>query len=248
MSLWMWKGITPLRRPGVWRDGRRCPLAKRKPACEALDNRQLLSTAAPVATEFSMPSAALVTNATTILESLAPKTFAQFQTAMAQAEQDSHVNQADVSALAQDEATVDQDIESASITPYQNGNDLNIVQDWADYALTYGSVGFHVGPKLYPISAVSQRLDRVLANVPAVFHASGPDTSISPIDQLIDQIKVVAKQARLTPAVQSALNRSYNSLNHDLGPDANTMPGPGGTMRDPLIVYYDAQVNDFVKD
>jgi hypothetical protein len=58
---------------------------------------------------------------------------------------------------------------------------------------------------------------------------------------------VVARQAGLTPAVQSALHRSYNSLNDDLGPDANTMPGPGGTMRDPLIVYYDAQVNNFVK-
>ena len=89
--------------------GRR-PLAKLSPGCEALDNRQLLSAAAPVATEFAIPSAALVTTADTTLQSVAPRTFAQFQSAMAQAEQHSHFNQSDVTALAQDEAVVDRDI------------------------------------------------------------------------------------------------------------------------------------------
>jgi hypothetical protein len=225
--------------------GRRT-LAKLSPACETLDCRQLLSAMGPVATEFAIPSAALVTNATADLERVAPKAFAQFETAMAAAEQHSHVNQADVTALAHDEAVVDQDFESANISSYDNGNDLNIVQDWVDYAFTYGSVGFHVGRTLYPLSAISQRLGGTLGNVPAVFDASGSNSSISPINQLIDQIKVVAKEARVTSPVQSALNHGYTVLNNSLGPDPNTMPGPGGTMRDPLIVYYDAQINNFV--
>jgi hypothetical protein len=44
-----------------------------------------------------------------------------------------------------------------------------------------------------------------------------------------------------------ALNHSYKFLSDALEPIPNTMPGPGGTSRDPLVVYYDAQVNDFVK-
>ena len=50
--------------------------------CEALEGRQLLSTVVPAATEFSMPSAVVVTNATAILQSTAPRAFAQFQTAI----------------------------------------------------------------------------------------------------------------------------------------------------------------------
>jgi hypothetical protein len=225
----------------------RRPQAKLCPGCEALDDRQLLSAVAPVAAEFAIPSAALITNATSILEGAAHKALAQLQTALVQAEQHAQFNQADVSALAQDEAVVGQDIESANISAYDVGNDLNVVQDWVDYAFTYGSIGFHVGRTHYPLSAISQRLDRVLGNVPSVFDSSGSGTSVSPIDQLVDQIKVIAKQAKVTPAIQSALSHSYTTLNNALGLNPNTMPGPGGTMRDPLVVYYDAQVNNFIK-
>jgi hypothetical protein len=224
-------------RPHRWRQ------TKLTMGCEALDSRQLLSTVVPAATALSMPPAAVVTKAGTILESIAPKAFAQFQTAMARAEQQSHVNAADVSALAQDEAVVNQDIESAG------ASGLNDVQDWVDNAFTYGSDGIRdVRRNLVPLSEVSKKLDRILDSAPAVFDASGSDGSISPIDQLIDQIKVVAKQARVTPAVQSALNRSYTDLNRALGPHPYISLGPGASnVRDPLVVYYDAQVNNFVK-
>ena len=70
--------------------------------------------------------------------------------------------------------------------------------------------------------------------------------STSPIDQLTDQIKVVAMQAKVTPAVQSALNRSYTALNKALGPHPYVSLGPGANnVRDPLVVYYDAQVDNF---
>jgi hypothetical protein len=215
-------------------------------ACEALDSRQLLSTVAPVATEFTMPSASLVTNATAILESTAPKAFAQLRTALTQAERQSKVNPADASALAQDEAVVEQDIESANLSPYETGNDLNLVQDWVDYALTADSVGIRVGRISYRVGEVSREFNDLLGDVPAVFSATDASTSTSPIDQFIDQIKVVAHESKLAPAVQSALKRSYNAVNRALGPNPNTMPGPGGTARDPLIVYYDAQTNNFL--
>ena len=225
----------------------RRPLANLSPRCEALDNRQLLSVAASVATEFTIPSAALVTTADTTLQSVAPGRSPNSKARWRRPSSTRASISPMSSALAQDEAVVDKDIDSTNISSYDNGNDLNIVQDWVDYAFTYGSIGFHVGRTLYPLSAISQRLDGTLGNVPTVFAASSSDATISPIEKLIDQIKVVAKEARVASAIQSALNHSYTMLNNALGSNPNTMPGPGGTMRDPLIVYYDAQVNNFVK-
>jgi hypothetical protein len=211
--------------------------------CDALDSRQLLSTVVPAGTAFSMPPEAVAAKAATILKSVAPKAFAQFQTALARAEQQSHVAPADVTALAQDEVVVDQDLGSA------NASGLNDVQDWVDNAFTYGSDGIRdVRRNLVPLSEASQKLDAIVEGAPALFVASPSDGSVSPIDQLVDQIEVVAKQAKLTPAVQSSLNRSYSALNNALGPHPYVSLGPGASnVRDPLVVYYDAQVDNFVK-
>jgi hypothetical protein len=244
MVRWPWKGFVLERDTSVGQGSRRRRQTNLSAECEALDRRQLLSTVAPAASGFLMPPAAAVTSAAAILEADAPKAFAQFQTALAKAEQQSHFNQPDVSALAHDEAVVDEDIQSAALTS-GTGNDLNQVQDWVDYAFTYGSIGIHVGKKEIPLSHASRALDGLLGDVPAVLNASGSETSTSPIDQLIDQIKVVAKQAKVTPATRSALSGSYTTLNKALGPNPFTNLGPGASNRDALVVYYDAQVNNF---
>jgi hypothetical protein len=247
MKLSRWNGIIRVRRRSGTRPAGRRPLTRLNPACEALDNRQLLSTAAPATAGFSLPPATAVTSAANMLQSVAPRAFAQFQTALAKAEQDSHVEPAAASALAQDEAVVDQDVEAAGLTSDASSNDLNDVQDWVDNAFTYGSGGIRDARRnLVALSQISQ-LPWVqnLQNVPALFQASGSEAS--PIDQLISQIKLVAKEAKLTPAVQSALNRSYSALDHALGPEPYTNLGPGATHRDPLAVYYDGQVENFVK-
>jgi hypothetical protein len=238
-----WKRFVLDRDTPVGQGSRRRRLTKLSAGCEALDGRQLLSTVVSAATEFSMPPAGVVANAAAILESKAPRAFAQFQAALAQAEQQSHVNPADVSALAQDEAVVDQDLQAA------DASGLNDVQDWVDNAFTYGSDGIRdVRRNLVPLSQVSPRIDKSVEGAPALFNASGSDGSISPINQLVDQIRVVAKQARVTPATQSALNRSYTGLNKALGPDPYVSLGPGANnVRDPLVVYYGAQVNNFIK-
>jgi hypothetical protein len=224
-----------------------CPRRRRRVklnvGCEALDSRQLLSTVVPAGTELSVPPAAVVTNAAAILERDAPKAFAQFQTALTRAEQQSHVNPADVSALAQDEAVVDQDLQAAG------ASGLNNVQDWVDNAFTYGSSGIRdVRRNLVPLSKVAQKIDQAVSGAPAVFDASSSDGSASPSNQLIDQIKVVATQAKVTPAVQSTLDRSYGALNKALGPHPYVSLGPGASnVRDPLVVYYDSQVNNFIE-
>ncbi len=210
---------------------------------ETLDSRQLLSTIMPAGAAFSTPPAGVTAKAASILERDAPRAFAEFQTALARAEQQSHVSPADVTALALDESAVDQDIESG------NASGLNDVQDWVDNAFTYGSNGIRdVRRNLVPLSDVSQKLDAIVDGVPALVNASPSDGSVSPIDQLSNQIVVVAKQAKVTPAVQSALNRSYTALNNALGPHPYVSLGPGASnIRDPLVVYYDGQVANFVK-
>jgi hypothetical protein len=209
--------------------------------CEALDGRQLLSTVVPAGTAFSVPSATVVANAAAILESDAPRAFAQFQSAMARAEQQSNINPADVTTLAQDEAVVDQDLTAAS------ASGLNNVQDWVDNAFTYESAGIRdVRRNLVPLSKIAQKIDQAVSGAPAVFDASSSNGSSSPVNQLIDQIKVVATQAKVTRATQAALNRSYAALNEALGPHPYVSLGPGANnVRDPLVVYYDAQVNNF---
>jgi hypothetical protein len=221
--------------------------AKLRTVCESLESRLLLSTATPAATQLTMPSPSLVTSATAILERTAPRAFAQLQAALTRAEQESKVDPADASALAQDEAVIEQDIGSANLTPYETGNDLNLVQDWVDFAFTEDSTGFHVGRSSYRLGEVSREFDNLLSDVPAVFSVTDSSTSLSPIDQFVDQIKVVSNHSRLAPGVQSALKRSYDAVSKALGPKPNTMPGPGGTLRDPLIVYYNAQANNFLE-
>jgi hypothetical protein len=214
--------------------------------CEALDHRQLLSSVAPAPAGLSIPPAAAVANAATILESRAPNAFKLLQTSLTRAEQQSKFNQADVTALAADEAAVDQAIDSAGLTASKTSSDLNDVQDWVDNSLTAGpGVIRDVRRKLVPLSQAGPRLNSILADVPAVSVASSSTTPGSPIQQLVHQITVVAREASTTPAVQSTLEQSYDVLNKALGRKPYTDLGPGATHRDPLVVYYNGQVGGF---
>ena len=153
--------------PGGKRSRRRRQMELRV-ECVALDKRQLLSTVVPAGTEFSMPPAAVVAKAAAISEQSCPRAFAQFQSALVQAEQQSHVNPADATALAQDEAVVDQDLESA------NASGQNDVQDWVDNAFTYGSDGIRdVRRNLVPLSEVPRELIKV-SKVPRLFSMRRP--------------------------------------------------------------------------
>jgi hypothetical protein len=229
------------------RSGNHRTLTKVNPVCEALDHRQLLSSVPLAATELSMPPAAAVANAATILESRAPNAFHLFQAALNRAEQQSKFNPSAVIALAQDEAAVDQAIDAAGLTVNQSSADLNDVQDWVDNAFTSGPGSIRdVRRKLVPLSEAGPRLNGILANAPAVFIVSSSTTTSSPVDQLVHEITVVANQANAAPALQSALEHSYDVLNKALGRKPYTDLGPGATHRDPLVVYYNGQVDGFV--
>jgi hypothetical protein len=253
-------GLKPLRRAVGPRDTHHRPVVKWRPACEALDSRQLLSTVATAAPEFPVPPAASVQMAAAYLVRHAPAAFAQFQTALTQAAQQSALNQADVSALSRDEADVVQDIESAGLTRSATAADLHYVEDAVDFSLT-GSPGIHDGQRFIPLPQVSQWLDDELSNVPAFRRAEpsavvargvpravlASNPGIVPIDQLVNQAIVLAREAKPSPAIESALNRSYDKLCDSLGRSAFTNLGPGEAQRDAIVVYYDGQVNRFIK-
>jgi hypothetical protein len=250
-----WFRLTSLRQTGVGRTMRRGSRTKAGPRCEMLEDRRLLSTATVAV--FTPPATA-VANAATILEGSEPAGFAQFQSDLARAEQHSHVTAAEASALAQDVSAIDQAIVAAGLSTSATSAATNDVQDWADNAFTSGPAGIRdVAGHIVPSSQISQKLRKILVDVPAVFTATGSDTDSSgahqrsaqttPVDQLIGQMKVVARAARVTSALQSSLNRNFEEIAGALGPNPYTNLGPGATHRDPLVVYYDAQVANFVK-
>ena len=140
--------------------------------------------------------------------------------------------------VAQDLATIDQAINDAGLTKDAASTDINVTQDWVDNGFTYGPRG---------LATVDWYLEQTLKNVPAVFTPSSTGGSIAPVDQLMNDLKTVSKAVKLTPSLQSALNHSKQVLTHVLGPSPDTNLGPGATDRDPLPVYYDAQVINFVK-
>jgi hypothetical protein len=208
---------------------RRSPTTLR-PMCEALDGRLLLTTVPAVAL-WALP-AADVAKAASILNALAPTAFAQYQTDLARAEVHSHVSQAQVNKLAQAEAALDRAIESAGLDPQTTTSDLGQVQDVVDDA-------FKMTTDQANGWANKQRdLHQYLADVPG---------STSLIRRTIAQMHVVARAARDTASFQDPISADEQVLSADLGPTPDTNLGPGAADRDPLVVYYNGQVDSFIR-
>jgi hypothetical protein len=234
-----WKRLAFRRDTSTGQSSHRRSLTKLSPGCEALDSRQLLSTGATAATiAILAPPATAVANAAAILESDSPRAFAEFQATLAREASHSHVTQAEGAAVAQDLATIDQAINDAGLTQDAAKGEANVTQNWVDNAFTYRPGG---------LATVDWFLEQTLKNVPAVSTPSTTGGSITPLAQLMADVKTVTKAAKIAPSLQSALEHSLRILMRDLGPSPNTNLGPGATDRDPLPVYYDAQIINFIK-
>ncbi len=231
--------------------GRRRPWTKLKPRCEALDDRQLLSTMAAM----PGPSAAAVASAAAALNALDPTTFARFQGDLAQAEGRSHVTAAQASKLAQDETAIDQAMNAASQDPNSNfvkqkrnvAIDGNQVQNAVDYAFTsdvqyVGNVGFAASHGL--LGWANRRIE--LQQSLQLYSGMAPGWQ-GLIHRTIAEVQVVNRAIRTTPQLQVALSSDWTILENDLRPTETTTPGPAGPDLDPLQVYYDGQVNNFIK-
>jgi hypothetical protein len=212
------------------RKGRRRTRISLNPACEALDSRQLLSTVPTVA--LSLPPASAVANASADLNALDPTTFAQLQSDMARAEAHSRVTSSQASKLAQDESALDQDIQSAGLDANTTASDMNRVQNVADDAFLAAT---------YRAKTWANRRQTLEQYVPAE-----PGSS-QLIAQTMAQMHVVARAARVTVPFHKAVYADNQVLSDELGPTPGTNLGPGATDRDPLTVYYDGQVDQFIR-
>ena len=211
------------------RTSRRRPRTKLSPACEPLDSRQLLSTVPTVA--LSLPPASAVANAAADLNALDPTTFAQLQSDLARAEAHSQVTPAQASKLAGDEAALDQDIQSAGLDANTTASDMNRVQNVVDESFLAAT---------YRAKTWAGRRQTLEQYVPAE-----PGSS-QLISQTMAQMHVVARAARVTGQFHEAIYSDDQVLSDDLGPNPNTDLGPGETDRDPLEVYHDGQVDNFI--
>jgi hypothetical protein len=90
----------------------------------------------------------------------------------------------------------------------------------------------------YQLAGKRAPLDQYLSNVP------GAPTLVR---RAVEQMEVVAQAARLTPRLYDIVASDKKTFEADLGPSPDTDLGPGATSRDPLIVYYNAQLTNFVK-
>jgi hypothetical protein len=228
MNLPRWSGGGARRETGPGQNSRGRNATGLMPACEALDARQLLSTVAAAPVALSTPPAAAVANAAADLDALNPTTFARFQGDLAKAESRSNVNEAQVGQLAQDEAALDQMIESANLDPTTRLGHLDLQDVVAS--------SFRESPSQSAKDTVP--LDQYVVGVPG-------GTQL--VRRTIEQMQVVSRATRITPLVRDAVLSDWEVLEYELGPSPDTDLGPGATDRDPLEVYFNGQVGDFIK-
>jgi hypothetical protein len=200
-----------------------------RPACESLDGRQLLSTTPVVPAALASLPASVVANAAADLNALNPSAFAQFQSDLAKAESHSHVTQAEVNTLAQDETTLAQAIQSGGlhpVTPMLGNLNLPDVVNGA----------FRESP-----SQVARReapLDKYVTDVPG---------GAQLVHRTIAQMQRVSLATDAPPSLRIALLSDWQALASDLGPNPDTDLGPGAAHRDPLEVYFNGQIGNFIK-
>jgi hypothetical protein len=215
---------------GIGQAARRRASIKLSPKCEGLDGRQLLSGGLVATVALPAPPPTAVTNAAAILNTLAPATFAQFESDLGRAEQHSHVTPPQVGKLAQDEASVDQAIERLGLDAHTTSSDLITVQDAVDDA-------FHP----YMANGLVQKrevLEQLLGDAPDARQLAARTDA---------QILVVARAAGITGRYHNALSADEQALSADLGPTPDTNLGAGAADRDPLEVYYNGQIDRFIK-
>jgi hypothetical protein len=236
MNLLPWNGIDPLSRRGSRRDAGGRAIVKLKPTCECLDGRQLLSTVAAAKAVLPVPSANAVANATATLNAVSPTAFAKFQSDLVDAEGQSRVTSADGRTLVRDEKIIDLTIESGGLDSSTTSTVVNQVQTDVDNAFLETTL---------PASSWAQEqqeLSQLLAQADPSQHFSSFF-----IRDVVDQMKVVARAARDTSQFNGAVTGDWAALTNDLGPTPDTNLGSGTAGLDALQIYYNGQVNKFIK-
>ena len=236
MNVLPWNGDFCMRRHRDPQDARRRSLVKLSPSCEALGDRQLLSTLAASSALLSVPAATAVATAAATLNQSDTTAFAQFQTALAKAESQSRVTLAQVKKLARYEKIIDQTIESYSPNANTTSTVLNQVQTDVDNAFVESTL---------PASSWAQEQQELSQ----LLNEALPSVHISSfvIRATIDRMKVVARAAGNASHFIDMGGGDWTSSFDDLGSFSDTSAGTVSANLDPVEVFYEGQVNNFIK-
>ena len=210
----------------------------------------LLSSAGHVThADLLAPPAVEVANATAALESRAGQDFQKLSADLQRVEQASGVRPAQFALLESDATTMDLAIKSSSqLASKQSSLQLDALQNVLDQSFLAASntrSGWNqleqkVTSDLYGVS-VNDVLNQ--AEVAAIM----PNGTIS--NQLLqdtyDRMKVIAREAHVTQAEHDQIAADEQAIVQDLGPAPDMNLG-GTAPRDPLTVYIDSQVPNFV--
>jgi hypothetical protein len=229
-------GHLHLRRHSGPRDASRRSRVTLRPLCEALGNRQLLSTMAATPAVLPVPAASAVATAAATLNQSDPTAFAQLQTELSKAESQSRVTLVEVKKLARYEKIIDQTIESYSPNANTTSTVLNQVQTDVDNAFVENTLP--ASSWAQEQQELSQLLDQSLPSV----HISS-----FVIRETIDQMKVVARAAGNASQFNDMGGGDWTALFNDLGSFSHTSAGAVSANPDPVEVFYEGQVNDFIK-
>jgi hypothetical protein len=208
--------------------GVRRPRAGRGPKCEALETRTVLSAA--ISGGFLSPTSAAVAKAQAVVSGGAAAEFSRYQSDLQRAEASSRVTPAAFASLKADASSLAAAIETAPLTSQAVTQDLVELQDILDQSFLDGSA------RGSQWNEVSQQMGQALYGV--VFTTNLPN-------QAFTDMQTVAKEAHVTTAEHQRLQNDEQAIKTALGPNVQTALG-GSVPRDPLVVYYDGQITQFV--
>lgn len=194
---------------------------------EALEGRIAMSTAAA---GFLTPPPAVVGRAGSVIAGGASAEFSTYQIELQRVEAASRVTPTAFLKLQADGSALAQAIQDAPLTSQAVNQDLIELQDLLDQSFLDG------GFKGAQWNQVSQQMGQALYGV--TFTTNLPN-------QTMTDMQAVARQAHVTPTARRRLIADGLSITDALGPGVQTALG-GAVPRNPLMVYYDGQVTQFV--
>jgi hypothetical protein len=219
-------GVSDIRTSVRWRTS-----GRRRPQCESMEARRLLSTASAPAAAFLLPGSAEVAKAQSIISSGAGQAFQNYTGELQKLEKSSRVTGAQFRALDSDAEQLAESIEqTANLTPAAITEQLDELQDTVDQAFLGASYTSTVW------SQIQTQLDDALYEVNITTDLPG---------QTYAQMQLVAREVHVTRSEFKTLEADQQAINTTLGPQVDTNLG-GSSARDPLVVYYNGQVSQFV--
>jgi hypothetical protein len=218
--------------PRRW--GRPRPSVRRSPQCDALEPRWLLSKSSAPAEGYLSPGTGEAAKAQSMMSSVAGPAFQRYASDLQRLEQSSGVTPAQFAKLKNDVEQLAVDIDSSDEMSGTDSEDETqqfiMVQDAVDQAFVAGSY----------TKADWNNLETVLAN--GLYNVT---VTTNLPQQTVNEMRVIARAAHVTAAESQQLTADQQALITALGSHATSDLG-GSTPRDPVVVYYQGQVNQFV--